>query len=75
MSLYVEVLMLENILRSWRRDPMLPKRAYRSVAEWQVPSPRNDLPLTQEEVESMKRRLKELAPTAYAKLFSQDRPL
>lgn len=70
MSLYLEVLMLESILRRWRADPATSRRDYRSISSWKDHADADD-PLPYEEVMRMKERLRELAPTHFRELFPE----
>lgn len=67
--MFAEVMMLDMVLRTWKADPTRPRRAYRIILAWNDGSPENELPLSEEEVNRMKRELKRIAPSRYAALF------
>jgi hypothetical protein len=68
---FVEVLMLNFILRQWNDDPQRPKRRYRWVTSWQDSNRDNDLPLPEDQVQIMKDQFKSIAPTHFRNLFPE----
>ena len=69
-----EVMMLDYTLRKWRAQPELPKREYSAIVAWQNGSEANELPLGEEEVARKKARLREIAPSAYFRIFPDAEP-
>lgn len=67
--MFAEVMMLDADLRTWKADPMRPRKAYRINRAWNDGTPESELPLSEEEVNRMKAELKRIAPSHYAALF------
>jgi hypothetical protein len=67
-----EVMMLDYILRRWREQPDLPKKAYAPIAAWQDGSAANELPLS-EEIARKKARMRQIAPATFYRLFPEER--
>ena len=71
--MFIEVMMYDYVLRRWLANPKAPKRSYEAMASWQDTRPENDLPLTPQEVDSMKAWMKQHSPTSYFRLFPEER--
>ena len=65
-----EVVVLDYILKTWQQNPLLPRIEY-GMSMLQRGSPAVQLPLSEVEVQRMKARFKEIAPTSYARLFPE----
>lgn len=63
MSVFIETLTIDYILRRWKENPELPKKDYTWISWWRVGKPENNLPPTVDEVQKYFERLKELNPS------------
>lgn len=61
------------ILMAWKKNSSLTKRQIGVMHHWKDDTEENNKPLTQEEVESMRRFLKKHNPTAYYELFPEEK--
>ena len=68
MSLFVEVVLLDVVLRKWKQEPSIPRRAYHLGPIFESHA-LADEPFSEQEIRRMKRRFKKLAPTRYEALF------
>jgi hypothetical protein len=66
MSISLEVMAVELVLKKWKDNPQLTKRQFGAWSSWQT---QNDKPLTTEEVDHYKQFLRKYAPSHYSKLF------
>lgn len=73
MSIFIEVMMTQAVLRKWIRTPLAAKRDYHFVSGWQTDDPDNDKPIPDELIESNKAFLKKHNPSGFDELFPEDR--
>ncbi len=72
--MFVEIQKANSILRSWKNDPRLSKREIVKDYGWEDNNdPENNKPLTEKEVKSFKKFLRENNPTGYYELFPEDK--
>ncbi|MGA8102766.1 MAG: hypothetical protein WB869_11455 [Candidatus Acidiferrales bacterium] len=69
--MFAEVLFNTFVLRKWKENPAITKREIGFSHNWLEDKPENNLPLSQTEVEKMKKFLRQHAPSSYWKMFPE----
>jgi len=70
MSVFIEVMACNSILEKWKENPTFTKQEIGVWSTWKEGGPGTDVPLSEKEVQHMKEFLRRVAPTSYARLFS-----
>lgn len=63
MSIFIETLAIDTILRRWKENPDATKREIGVWSNWKEDIPENNIPLSEEYIQRYLDRLKELNPT------------
>ncbi|HRR39329.1 MAG TPA: hypothetical protein P5570_01040 [Candidatus Paceibacterota bacterium] len=71
--MFTDLLSTYFILVAWKKNPSLTKRQIGVMHQWKEDTEENNKPLTKDEVEGMKSFLKKYNPTAYYKLFPEEK--
>lgn len=71
MSIFLEVMRADSILREWKRDPSQPLSSYTFSPVWREAQHSASRPLTGEEVSELKEFLQRHAPTSFSQLFPE----
>jgi hypothetical protein len=70
---FVEVIMQDYILRTWRSNPHAPRSSYVCLYSWKT-GPGSDLPPTVAEINRCKDWMRTNAPTGYYRIFPEEDP-
>ncbi len=73
--MFIELQATYLILEKWKENPELTKKEIGILSSWKEDKEKNNKPLTKKEVEDMKDFLKKYNPTAYFKLFPEEKSL
>ena len=71
--MFATLLATDCVLRTWKKNPKATKKEIGVWYHWQFDTPENNLPLSEEEVERMKKNLREYVPSAYCKIFPEEK--
>ena len=70
--MFAELLCAYLVLKTWKNNPKLTKREIGLAYDWRSSNLENDKPLTEKEVESKKKFLRENNPKSYFELFPKE---
>jgi len=70
--MFVELMAITSVLSQWKKNPSITKREIGVWHHWEGEDPEYDKPLTENEVERMKKFLRDHSPTTYYKMFPKE---
>lgn len=71
--MFVEVMMQDYILRTWRSNPQAPRSSYVCLYGWRT-GPGSDLPPPVAEINRRKDWMRRNAPKGYYRIFPEEEP-
>lgn len=71
--MFLEVMMQDYILRTWRRNPQAPRSSYVCLSSWKT-DPGSDLPPPAAEIQRRKDWMRRSAPKSYYRIFPEEDP-
>ena len=70
--MFAEILATDLVLKAWKRNPSATKREIGVWAHWKQDDEENERPLSEAEVQEMKKFLRRNAPTGYFTIFPEE---
>jgi hypothetical protein len=70
--MFAEILATDLVLKAWKRNPAATKREIGVWSHWKQDDEENDQPLSEAEVQEMKKFLRRNAPTGYFTIFPEE---
>ena len=70
--MFAEIVGAHYVLKAWKQNPTATKRQIGVWQHWKVDDEENERPLSESEVQDLKKFLRRNAPTGYFEIFPEE---
>ena len=70
--MFAEIVGAHYVLKAWKRNPTATKREIGVWQHWKLDDEENERPLSESEIQDLKKFLRRNAPTGYFEIFPEE---